>query len=74
MQIECSLLVAMATNTKMRQLKHGVPQGQFLDLLLSILFINDLHLALQYSSVHQFVEDTNRFVIENPLKQVTQKC
>ena len=50
----------------MRQLKYGVPQGSALGPLLTILFINYLHLAVQYSSVHQFADDTNLLILKNP--------
>ena len=57
----------------MRQIKCGVPQGSVLGPLLFILFINDLHLAVQYSSVHQFDDDTNLPVVEKSLKQLNKK-
>ena len=57
----------------MTQLKYGVPQGSVLGPLLFILFINDLNLAVQYSSVHQFAGDTNLLVVEKSLKQLNKK-
>ena len=53
--------------SNMRQLKCDVPQGSVLGPLLFILFINDLHLAVQYSSVHQFADNTNLLVVEKSL-------
>ena len=59
--------------SNMRQLKCGVPRGSVLGPLLFILFINDLHLAVQYSSAHQFADDTNLLVVEKSLKKLSKK-
>ena len=59
--------------SNMRQLKCGVPRGSVLGPLLFILFINDLHLAVQYSSAHQFADDTNLLLVEKSLKKLSKK-
>ena len=39
--------------------KCGAPQGSILVPLLLLIRINDLHLAIKYSEVHHFTDDTN---------------
>ena len=48
-------------------------QGPVFGPLLFILFINDLHLVVQYSSVHQFADNTNLLFVEKSLKQLNKK-
>ena len=54
-------------------ISHGVPQGSVLGPLLFIIFINDLHLAVQHSKVRHFADDTNLLYSNKSLKKIN-KC
>ena len=51
-----------------KPIKYGVPQGALLGPLPFILFINDLHKAVQFSSIHPFADDTNLLLIDKSQK------
>ena len=53
-----------------KPIKYGVPQGSVLGPLLFILFINDLHKAVEFSSVHHFADDKNLLLMINHSKRL----
>ena len=56
-----------------KTLKYGVPQGSVLGPLLFLIYINDLHKALKYSTVHHFADDTNLLISDTSIKVIQKQ-
>ena len=51
-------------------IKIGVPQGSVLGPLLFLVYINDLHLAIKYSTTRLFADDTSLLIKNKSLKHL----
>ena len=51
-------------------MEYGVPQGSVLGPLLFLLYINDLHKAVKFSTTRHFADDTNLLIKNKSLKQL----
>ena len=61
-------------NSKILPLKCGVPQGSILGPLLFIMYINDLVNVSQCFDTIMFADDTNLFLRENDIENLTLKA
>ena len=54
-------------------MEHGVPQGSVLGPLLFLIYLNDLHKAIKYSTAYHFADDTNLININSSPKKMQKK-
>ena len=60
------------TNSTIKPINIGVPQGSILGPLLFLIYINDLHRCIKYSKTYHFADDTNLLIIDKSLKKLNK--
>ena len=60
-------------NSNFETNKYGVPQGSVLGPLLFIIYINDLHNAINFSTTRHFADDTNLLLTNKSLKKINKQ-
>ena len=51
----------------------GVPQGSILGPLLFLIYINDFHQSVIYSSARHFADDTNLILCNKSIKKIQKQ-
>ena len=59
-------------NSDLMPVDCGVRQGSVLGPVLFLIYINDLHKAIQYCKVHHFADDTNLFDTSKSVKNLNE--
>ena len=57
-------------DSDVKAIEVGVPQGSVLGPLLFLIYINDMHNAIKYSTTRHFADDTNLLIKGKNLKQM----
>ena len=61
-------VVINGVESESMNLLHGVPQGSVLGPILFLIYINDLHRCIKYSTTYHFADDTNLLHISKNYK------
>ena len=60
-------------DSDLKPMNFGVPQGSVLGPLLFLIYINDLHSTIKYSTTRHFADDTNLLIKNKSLKQLKKQ-